>query len=466
MSPTQLPSKRTHIVLVPGFGGFDALGQIRYYAGLTPLFLEWVEKHGSAAHATLHYFDNLPTAAVATRAARLRDYLAKRIVRREFQRGDTIVLVGHSTGGLDIRRLLWDLTEKPDEPVALDGLQKDDPGAVRHSHLLEMLQRVVFLSVPQYGTNIANWVSKHDSLRRLMMNAIRDSVAQQPNRPGIFRSGFSQLLGTVGKADLFLAARDAMEECDEEECLKEHTCLTQPRCSQENRCGEAWQRTTASREAYSELRLWTQHIAADFRAITDLEHSGGSRLQSPAQFDAATRARELERWRQYGITTRSYATVGRCPFNPDDLRRGRVLSLIDLRTWPTEDASQKTDVAYRWSYRACAVGPFVASEGLSTATELGKTTRKTLENWENDGIVNTASMLWPDGPATRLVNGDHGDIIGHYRQVPSGSRSGRRFHAYDLLRSDSGFTETVFKDVWHDVLGFCVDQAPASGGQS
>ncbi|WP_309895470.1 hypothetical protein [Archangium sp.] len=91
-------------------------------------------------------------------------------------------------------------------------------------------------------------------------------------------------------------------------------------------------------------------------------------------------------------------------------------------------------------------------------------TQKTLESWENDGIVNTASMLWPDGAATRLVKGDHGDIIGHYQKVETGSRSGRRFQAYDLLRSDSGFTDQEFKNVWNDVLEFCVDRTPPPPG--
>jgi len=31
-------SSRRHIILVPGFAGFDALGQLEYYAGVTPLF--------------------------------------------------------------------------------------------------------------------------------------------------------------------------------------------------------------------------------------------------------------------------------------------------------------------------------------------------------------------------------------------------------------------------------------------
>ncbi len=101
-------SNRYHIVLVPGFGGFDALGQVEYYAGVTSLFQSWRDHNP----VVLHYFDNLPTAAVTTRAARLRAYLAKRMARHEILPNDKIVLVGHSTGGLDIRQLICDLHER------------------------------------------------------------------------------------------------------------------------------------------------------------------------------------------------------------------------------------------------------------------------------------------------------------------------------------------------------------------
>src|SRR5213075_2473039 len=101
-------NSRTHIVMVPGFAGFDALGQLEYYAGVTPLYDAW-RRQLPEQRVTLHYFDNLPTAGVHTRAKRLRSYIAKRIARGEFQPGDRLTLVGHSTGGLDIRQLLLDL---------------------------------------------------------------------------------------------------------------------------------------------------------------------------------------------------------------------------------------------------------------------------------------------------------------------------------------------------------------------
>jgi len=58
-------NRRTHVILVPGFAGFDALGQLEYYACLTPPFRKWQEQHTDQVTAVLHYFDNFPTAAVA-----------------------------------------------------------------------------------------------------------------------------------------------------------------------------------------------------------------------------------------------------------------------------------------------------------------------------------------------------------------------------------------------------------------
>src|SRR5207248_11714184 len=150
--------KRFHIVLIPGFGGFDALGQVAYYAGVTPLFQEW---KAGRPDVVLHYFDNFPTAAVVTRATRLRQYLTRRIGRGEIAHGDEISLVGHSTGGLDIRCLLSELRGR-EEDIELHGRSEPfyvDGGSPVHARdLLDRIHRVVFLSSPHWGTNIADWV--------------------------------------------------------------------------------------------------------------------------------------------------------------------------------------------------------------------------------------------------------------------------------------------------------------------
>ena len=153
---TLSPQGRIHVVLIPGFAGFDALGQLEYYAGVTPLFRKWQEQHRDRATAVLHYFDNFPTAAVVTRAELLSQYLIKRIARGEFASNDRIALVGHSTGGLDIRLLLWHLAQSS-KPVLTDGGRgKNKAVEVDPHEVLKRVDRVVFISVPQWGTNIAD----------------------------------------------------------------------------------------------------------------------------------------------------------------------------------------------------------------------------------------------------------------------------------------------------------------------
>ena len=79
---------------------------------------------------------------------------------------------------------------------------------------------------------------------------------------------------------------------------------------------------------------------------------------------------------------------------------------------------------------------------------------------ENDGIVNTGSMFWPDTGGTVLVLADHMDIVGHYRRVKVREAGGGRiYRSYDLLRSGSGFDEKAFAEVWDGVFTFCTAAA-------
>ncbi len=110
-----------------------------------------------------------------------------------------------------------------------------------------------------------------------------------------------------------------------------------------------------------------------------------------------------------------------------------------------------------------ATGPFAPRqsepagwlEGLRPAD---RPERYAPQAWENDGVVNTASMLWPNGPDTLLVPGDHADIIGHFAPQPilghDGSSKERRYDAYDLLGSHSGFRQESLEAVWTDVFDF------------
>jgi hypothetical protein len=455
-TPSASSAARLHVVLVPGFAGFDALGQIEYYAGVTQLFRAWQAEVPARSRVVLHYFDNLPTAGIVTRAARLRGYLAKRIERGELQRGDAVALVGHSTGGLDIRRLICDLVARPDE----SGFVSDQGIAftVRASEILAMVKRLVFLSVPQWGTNLGDWIRKHRAVRQWFVREMDLAVtAARLRRLDRIEVSLVGAVRALTDADLFLAMKDALTEIE----LPPPDAPDRP------------VRLAAALEAGSELEVWMRCIAEDFGAIDDIAVTTSAGTEaSPAHFSLERRQDEMRTWTSHGIETKSYATIGTRPFDlpvggeavPLTLRR--LLAFLSSELSP--GARRRTDVVYRLVYRACAGGPFRHPPNAAReATLFGTSDKRAVELWDSDGIVNTASMLWPHGEATQLVEGDHGDILGHYHRVKAPEASGRTFCAYDLLKSaaktpdEPGFTDATFAKVWTDVFSF-VNEAVAS----
>ena len=438
------PGTRCHIVLVPGFGGFDALGRVEYYAGITRLFQQWNRTYGPLP-VVLHYFDNLPTAAVVTRATRLRKYLAKRMARGEILESDKIVLVGHSTGGLDIRQLICDLHERKNRQVRVDGGSSVSAGAIRHC-----LDGVVFLSVPHWGTNVADWVYSHPVLRKTAIADLRAAFASSHMYPiDQIEAGIAGRAASFTGAELFLALRDALTEAND------HAAGPDP-----SRIAEA-------QEAASELELYFRHMASDFRVIGDLTSQPHEGQKSPAHFDERERGKELNLWNRPPIRTLSYATVGGRPFR-FPLRSGcpaPVFNLTDpcayLEIAQGGGLSAGTDISYRLCYRACAGGPLRWPDlAGKVARVLGPPPAQPIELWDNDGIVNTVSMLWPKGE-TALVLADHLDIVGHYRLRPAqpesavaGSEPLRSYESYDSLRSSPLFEEQTFKDVWTEIFFF------------
>jgi hypothetical protein len=446
--PTTDAPGRVHVVLVPGFAGFDALGQIEYYANVTPTFQRWQRSSGET-RATLHYFDSLPTAGVATRAARLRAYLAKRVARGELQRGDTLALVGHSTGGLDIRRMIRDLTAAAGTPagaMAVDGAGEVAP-RVAPEQILELQPRLAFLCVPQRGTNIADWVRAHPVERGMALTSLRANVAATriPRADELQRRVAGHAASMSG-ADLFRAVQDALAEMDEEAIPED--------------AADRGTRLADAQEAEALVALWLRHMASDFGAIDDLAARPPAGSSSPAHFTEQARREEREAWRRYGIRTRSYASVAPRPFRFEGAGPVPVFNPYNPFGCPAETGLQHTDVVYRACWRACAGGPFAAPDGpVPPLTAFaGHGPAWPLDPWDNDGIVNTLSMLWPDGAETRLIHADHADVIGHFRLMQAPDASGRQYHTYDLLGSASYFDDSDFDKVWRDVFEFCASR--------
>ncbi len=412
---------RVHVVLVPGFAGFDALGQLEYYAGLTPIFRAWTARN-PRAHVVLHYFDNFPTAAVTTRAARLHGYLAKRIARGEIVPGDEVCLVGHSTGGLDIRRLVWDLAHDPEARLVDGGVP------VTAADVLGFVRRAVFLSVPHWGTNIADWVGAHGFGRMVVLLDLRAGVAgsQFPVLDRI-EGWITGAAASISGVDLMRAIQDAL-------CEAEVDGIADPT------------RSAEARDAAAHLELWLRHMTADFSAIDDLASDRkAAGPASPAHFPPEIREEELSLWSEKRIKTRSYATLGRRLYR---YKPSVPAALWDpMKPWTyaeSLDDGAQTDLVYRTCYRMCAGGPFEYDAG-----NLG------FEFWDNDGIVNTGSMFWPNTKDAVLVTGDHMDIVGHYKLTPVQNGGGRKYQSYDLLGSASGFGDGAFERVWTGIFDFC-----------
>jgi len=209
-------------------------------------------------------------------------------------------------------------------------------------------------------------------------------------------------------------------------------------------------------------------MASDFHALDDLASlAPPGDYRSPAHFPAKLRALEITRWGKR-IRTQSYATLGTRPFRFDAGSAAPRWDLTDLSTYPEPatdaDLAAGTDMVYRVGYRACAGGPFdrripetPVPRHLNSQEEQFSRWRKSarIELWDNDGIVNTASMLWPDPRETVLVLGDHMDIVGHYKLVELGRPAARKYLSYDLMQSASPIGDEAFTEVWSSVFRFC-----------
>jgi hypothetical protein len=126
-----------HVFFIPGFFGFDYLGDLAYFAHVNEALAGWCRRAG--VEVQLHTVSTLPTASLTQRAVRLFEAISA-------VGGDgPLHLVGHSSGGLDAR-----LFVTPD--VAL-------PNGINAEPLAARVRSVVTLATPHYGTPVAAFFS-------------------------------------------------------------------------------------------------------------------------------------------------------------------------------------------------------------------------------------------------------------------------------------------------------------------
>lgn len=395
---------RHHLALVPGFGGFDALGSLRYYHGVTDV-LHGLGRPGELA---VHYFPNLPTASVQTRARQLQRWLAELWNRRIFLEGDKLHLIGHSTGGLDIRQLLMDWRRQ---------LGQEEAG--RGPPALRLLASVQFLSTPHQGTALARHLSR-TWVRRMACQSVLYMSYQALRMLG--ERGSSRL-GQMGQ--VLMPRPQAADWIDAILDTLRGTHVA----------GGHLERAHA-RSSYFTLLRWLLDMGSDFNAITDLDSHlppPGSPA-SPAHQEEQERAEDVAFLRRRRIHVRSIVTLARPP--EPELVPSSLFSLSYGLT------------AYRppERFRPCKV------------RELHEPRReRTLQPSDNDGLVNSVSQVWPDAEHSLLVEGDHADVIGHYRSPPT-QRDADVFswRQYDLLNSPTRFGAEDFRALWQQVGRFAL----------
>jgi triacylglycerol lipase len=125
-----------HLILVPGFFGFGALGKMNYFAGVSEaLSAEFARRD---LEVNIVEVPTLPTASIRHRGALVLETLAK-IAQAD---DGPIHVIAHSTGGLDARLAI--------APTA------SLPTAVTFT-LYERIRSLVTIATPHFGTPLASF---------------------------------------------------------------------------------------------------------------------------------------------------------------------------------------------------------------------------------------------------------------------------------------------------------------------
>jgi len=141
-----------HIYLVPGFLGFGRLGRISYFGHVRRILAARCAALEVDAH--IHIVSTHPTTSLPSRASRVAEMIAATA-------GDgdgPIHLIGHSSGGLDVRLLTA-------PGVAL-------PTRLDVERLMARVRTVVTVSTPHHGTPLASFCTTLQGQRLLQLLAL------------------------------------------------------------------------------------------------------------------------------------------------------------------------------------------------------------------------------------------------------------------------------------------------------
>lgn len=145
-----MPSGRrlAEIHLVPGFMGFDHIAQLQYFDGVATFLENHLRRKGLATR--IRVTRTIPAGGLAARAAEL----AKDLADAHVLESTSVHLIGHSTGGLDVRGLLSPGGALDPDSSGIDAIVRP----ALHPHHRDAIAKVrtaTSLATPHYGTPAA-----------------------------------------------------------------------------------------------------------------------------------------------------------------------------------------------------------------------------------------------------------------------------------------------------------------------
>ena len=338
-------SKTTmRVYLIPGFFGFVNLGELAYFSHVKKFLKERLKEKG--ASAVVHTVHTAPTASIRTRTERL----LKTIEATAKNEKDPIVLVGHSTGGLDARLLVT-------PEVSLAGDLNAEPVA-------ERVRSIVTVNTPHYGTPLAAFFSSLLGAQLLKLFSIVTVY--------IIRFGRLPL-------SLFLKIGALMARLDN------HAGFDKSIVDQifEQLLGDF------SKDRSEAVKEFLEDLSDDQSLFTQLDPEGID------LFNAAAADRTSVR---YG-----------CVVTAADKPSLKTVSSVGLDPY-----AQASHGLFTTLHTICAMsaakfrGELTERQRDKISASLGTLPDDTL----NDGIIPSLSHVW--GEVIHVARGDHLDVIGHF----------------------------------------------------
>jgi triacylglycerol lipase len=339
-----------HVFLLPGFFGFDHLGDLAYFAHVREALTEWCRRAG--IEARLHTVPTRPTASLRHRAA---DVLVK---MDEVLKADAagargpVHLVGHSSGGLDARLVVTPDVNLPDTIPA-------EPLAAR-------VRTVVTLATPHYGTPVAGFFSSLLGAQLLGALSLATSYVLRTGRLPL------DVLAKLGAA--FVRVTATGEQGGWSDGLRKlHDRIL----------GDIGPERRAALQSFAELIARDQDLLPQITPATiDV-------------FNAATQDRPGVRYgcvitQARGASVRSFLSAGLSPYAHASHALYVCISQLAARV------------------PADRTPPLAMEQWLALKSAFDEYPGRR----SNDGIVPTLSQVW--GQVIGAAWGDHLDVIGHF----------------------------------------------------